>query len=368
MTSALLKDYMEENLTTDRVLLLTNRSRSSVDVSDSFLFFHIFISYCSSYNNNIRLQLNICYSNLHNWNRILVSSTTLPLLLLSIIQTTNFWSCGYSNFRDSSVPSWHTTLKWRCTYVGTTSQQRCSNIVCQLGSVNILFVNLFFFNSIFNKLSYFSQTTQKLKNTGIISQERLKPLNSTLKLMDSPCGSSSSSRKRKLHDQVDSPKAKNDESNNSGNSETPSSLKSISTDLAAKLPQKMFTSIPLWENQELLCWLDSVLSLIVLNETIMQYEHKEGTLKRLLTEYDYALDVFGRTKRYADVKESLGEMRTSALKFLHLKMLSSFTEEDSPLLSAQFLLKTCTSLYDELEWHYSTKFKCSQCKFEKKDG
>jgi len=100
----------------------------------------------------------------------------------------------------------------------------------------------------------------------------------------------------------------------------------------------------------------------------MQYESKEGSLKRLLIGYQNVLDVFERTKRYADVKESLDEVRKAVLKFLHLKMLSNFTEEDSPLLSAQFLLKTSTSLYEDLEWHYSTHFKCSQCKFEKKDG
>jgi len=36
MTSALLKDYMEENLTTDRVLLLTSRNHSTLNVSDTY--------------------------------------------------------------------------------------------------------------------------------------------------------------------------------------------------------------------------------------------------------------------------------------------------------------------------------------------
>ncbi|XP_066929210.1 SUMO-specific isopeptidase USPL1-like [Clytia hemisphaerica] len=179
--------------------------------------------------------------------------------------------------------------------------------------------------------------------------------------------SSSGSRKRKHSDGGSSSRSTK---TNSFRSVSNSNITDpISSDSSSLMANKKYPSVPLWENEELLCWLDSMLALIVLNQTLQNYpEESKGTLNKLLSEYKHNTDIYNVTKDYETIRASMHTLRKSTLNFIQPKMLSSFTEEDSPLLSLQLLMKTNAELYEDCEVEYSSKFTCNQCQFEKTDG
>lgn len=185
--------------------------------------------------------------------------------------------------------------------------------------------------------------------------------------------SSTSSRKRKLSDSGSSRSFRTNGSMNNIDlgddvnlSGTPS-LKSLSLESPTATSQKKIHLIPLWENEELLCWLNSLLSLITLNETLKNYT-ESCTLTRLLTEYKLAVITFSNSNDYSQVKPALNLIRKTAMSFLQPKMISTFTEEDSPLLSLQFLIKTSPQLCADVEIEYSSSFHCVECQFKRTDG
>ena len=145
------------------------------------------------------------------------------------------------------------------------------------------------------------------------------------------------------------------------------SLKSLSLESPTATSQKKIQLIPLWENEELLCWLNSLLSLITLNETLKNYT-ENCTLTRLISEYKLAELTFSNTNDYSQIKPALNLVRKTAMNFLQPKMISTFTEEDSPLLSLQFLIKTSLQLCTDVEIEYSSSFHCAECQFKRTDG
>ena len=201
----------------------------------------------------------------------------------------------------------------------------------------------------------------------------LSPQQGTSKA-ESTVSSTNSSRKRKFSDSGSSRSFRTNGSINNNmelgddviSSGTPS-LKSLSLESPTATSQKKIQLIPLWENEELLCWLNSLLSLITLNETLKNYT-ENCTLTRLISEYKLAELTFSNTNDYSQIKPALNLVRKTAMNFLQPKMISTFTEEDSPLLSLQFLIKTSLQLCTDVEIEYSSSFHCAECQFKRTDG
>ena len=191
--------------------------------------------------------------------------------------------------------------------------------------------------------------------------------------------------KETLERAIDDHKPESEQSMNSNHSfEAINNLKNSSEDVDSNttetqslqslmdaLPAKIKTSerTPLWENKQLLCWLDSILSLLALNTTIKNLEPQEKSLLKIFyDELNFIKSIFKVKNKYQSVKERLNELRDNLLKFLHPKMMLNFNvEEDSPLLSFQLILKTSPKLCEELEWEYSIDFNCKMCQFKRKD-
>lgn len=181
------------------------------------------------------------------------------------------------------------------------------------------------------------------------------------------CSSASNSRKRKFSDSGSTRSLGTNGSMNDGSSSRTPSFKSLSLQSPSCDVRKDKFVIPLWENEELLCWLNSLLSLIALNETLKRYK-EDCTLSRLLYEYGVAERTFASTKLYTDVKPTLNAIRKLTMSFLQPKMISSFTENDSPMLSLELLFKTNPRLYSDVEIEFSSSFHCASCQFNKTDG
>ena len=143
---------------------------------------------------------------------------------------------------------------------------------------------------------------------------------------------------------------------------------SSTSDKSFKCGPEYIQKYPLWENKGLLCWLDTALSLVVLNTSFQKHifeEKKQCFLSLICEEYSKIQSVYQIKKLYNHVRKHLEEIRHDALKFLEPKLLTKYNEEDSPLFSLPLLLKTDSKLYEKLEVNYRTQFKCQKCQFEK---
>ena len=212
------------------------------------------------------------------------------------------------------------------------------------------------------------------QTSGNLIQEKVNLISSPQHVTSQPgssVSSTSSCRKRKLSDSGSSRSLQTNSGigmdlGNDGFSTGTPSLKSLSLE-SPTAPQKKKQLIPLWENEELLCWLNSLLSLLTLNETLKNYT-ENCTLTRLLNEYKLTEQTFTDTNNYSKVKPALNLIRKTAMSFLQPKMISTFTEDDSPLLSIQFLIKTNSQLCSDVEIEFSSSFHCTVCQFERTDG
>ena len=115
------------------------------------------------------------------------------------------------------------------------------------------------------------------------------------------------------------------------------------------------------------------MSLLAMNQTLTKsFTFSRNTLlfnffvsyKRVLG----SVNTVSRTHIRDDYKRMLNHMRTDMLAFLQPKMLSSSSDEDSPLCSLPLVIRSEQSVYERVEVQYSCHFKCEKCQFERKDG
>lgn len=128
---------------------------------------------------------------------------------------------------------------------------------------------------------------------------------------------------------------------------------------------------PLWENEELLCWLDVMLGIFVFNTTLKMLcatEDPDNLVSRFYEHHRAETIRFRSSGSYSSIKENMDNFRSAVRQFLQPKMLSNFSEEDSPLLAIELLTKTNKKAYKYMEIEYQSEFKCNKCDFQRQDG
>lgn len=122
-----------------------------------------------------------------------------------------------------------------------------------------------------------------------------------------------------------------------------------------------------WENTNALCWLDSVLSMIVHNQTLRLCLKKsndisQSLLKTLLERYDFAQEHFASNTEIA--ARTLKEVRQIVWDYLEPKMRCRLGRNDSPVAALPLLLRENANAGEKLTQEFLWKFRCSVCGYQ----
>lgn len=154
------------------------------------------------------------------------------------------------------------------------------------------------------------------------------------------------------------------------NTDNMSNSSTVTDVLMPGIKKKITDCYPLWENEKFLCWLDVILGIFVFNTSLKVSSEEESAnlMSNFYEHYRAQMAIFRRMGDYSTVKDSLDDFRSTVRRFLQPKMLSNFSEEDSPLLAIELLVKTNKKTYEKMEVAYQSEFQCSKCDFNRKDG
>ncbi|XP_047144913.1 SUMO-specific isopeptidase USPL1 [Hydra vulgaris] len=124
---------------------------------------------------------------------------------------------------------------------------------------------------------------------------------------------------------------------------------------------------PFWENDKLLCWLNTSLSLLILNTTIQKHifeEKRQCFLSYICEEYAKIQSIYQTKNSYSHARKYLQELRYTTLKFLEARLFAKYKDGETPSICLPILLKTDLRLYEKVKVNYSYQFKCQNCQVE----
>ena len=121
-----------------------------------------------------------------------------------------------------------------------------------------------------------------------------------------------------------------------------------------------------WKNINSLCWLHSLLSLIVHNVTLSTLAHNVDSLIRTLT------DSFNKAQELSSVNREQAEKgleaaREKVWKYLQPKMKCEHGVNDSPVTALPLLLRENCTLLEKTLQSYQWKFSCCACGYRQVD-
>ena len=121
-----------------------------------------------------------------------------------------------------------------------------------------------------------------------------------------------------------------------------------------------------WKNINSLCWLHSLLSLIVHNVTLSTLTHNVDSLLRTLT------DSFNKAQELSSVNREQAEKglqaaREKVWKYLQPKMKCEHGVNDSPVTALPLLLRENCTLLEKTLQSYQWKFSCCICGYRQVD-
>mgnify|MGYP002803903167 FL=1 len=122
-----------------------------------------------------------------------------------------------------------------------------------------------------------------------------------------------------------------------------------------------------WSNADNLCWLDSVMTVLVNNRCLQlclqKYQPKNSVLQQLYSNFNKAQNL-GPNKQG---KELLLDVRMKVFEFLKSKMQCSLGVNDSALASLNVLLKDNSKIAEKFRQECEWTFKCSSCGYTQVD-
>ncbi|XP_028404982.1 uncharacterized protein LOC114527503 isoform X2 [Dendronephthya gigantea] len=138
-------------------------------------------------------------------------------------------------------------------------------------------------------------------------------------------------------------------------------FKSFENTSTIHLPSNIQTSQFYWLNSENLCWLDSVMTILVNNRCLelclKKQQVKNSILQQLFSKFFKAQ----RLGPKQEGKDVLCEVRRDVFHYLQEKMQCSMGVKDSALVSLNVLLNDCSVISEKFNQECEWTFKCSSC-------
>lgn len=129
---------------------------------------------------------------------------------------------------------------------------------------------------------------------------------------------------------------------------------------------KVAEKILQWRNADCLCWLNSLLSLLVNNVTLGSLVLKPDSLVRTLTEsFNQAQELSSTNREQAE--NVLKDVRGTIWKHLQPKMKCQLGVNDSPVAALPLLLQENNLVAERFLQEYHWEFSCSACGYQQID-
>ena len=125
-----------------------------------------------------------------------------------------------------------------------------------------------------------------------------------------------------------------------------------------------------WQNVDSLCWLHSVLSLVVHNVTLSTTaltltKNADCLLRTLTEEFNKAQELFSTHREQAE--KGLQDARKGVWKYLQPRMKCKQGVNDSPVTALPLLLRENSILSEQMLQVYQWEFSCTACGYQQID-
>lgn len=125
-----------------------------------------------------------------------------------------------------------------------------------------------------------------------------------------------------------------------------------------------------WQNVDALCWLHSILSLIVHNVTLVTTalsltQNVDSLLKTVIALFSNAQDVSSADREKA--MEGLKEARDNVWRYLQPLLKCQYGVQDSPVTALPLLLRENGVLAEKALQIYRWEFSCNACGYHQID-
>lgn len=125
-----------------------------------------------------------------------------------------------------------------------------------------------------------------------------------------------------------------------------------------------------WKNVDSLCWLHSLLSLLVNNVTLatsvkIQTQNVDSLLRMLSESFNKAQELLSTNREQAE--NDLQDVRDEVWKYLQPKMKCERGVNDSPVTALPLLLQENGTVSEKMLQVYQWEFTCSACGYQQID-
>lgn len=127
-----------------------------------------------------------------------------------------------------------------------------------------------------------------------------------------------------------------------------------------------------WQNVDSLCWLHSVLSLVVHNVTLSTSalslaQNVDSLLRAVVKSFSTAQELHVSSANREQAEKGLKEAREKAWRYLQPQMKCHHGVDDSPVTALPLLLRENTVVSEKTLQVYQWEFTCSACGYHQID-
>lgn len=125
-----------------------------------------------------------------------------------------------------------------------------------------------------------------------------------------------------------------------------------------------------WKNIDCLCWLNSLLSLLVHNVTLITslkklVQNPDSLLRTLTESFSKAQELLSTNREQAE--KDLTDIRETTWKYLQPRMKCQRGVNDSPVTALPLLLRENSLVSERMLQVYQWEFRCSACGYQQID-